>query len=127
VIGSSDPFQIVYFGGDPISIVSYTTDRSSISFVVLEKSPNELSTSTTSPIHKSQRPSLSKDHQSAIKYTSQEDDISMQEQGGNEVHTEEVPTLNQAPGVNDCIQDGYNLLYCYLFSQRKKMQQTALK
>jgi hypothetical protein len=43
VIGSSDVFQILPFCGDPISITSCTTDKSS--FVVLEKNPSDFSKS----------------------------------------------------------------------------------
>ena len=48
VIGSSNTFQIIHSCGDPVSISSYTTDKSS--FVVLEKSPSDFSTPTRSLI-----------------------------------------------------------------------------
>ena len=103
VIGSSDSFQIIHSCGDPLSIVSYTTDKSS--FVVLEKSPSDFSTSTTSLIRNSQT-TFPSSHQSAIIYTSQnkndDDTSSTQElQETNEVEIEEVSTAYQAESVSE--------------------------
>lgn len=51
VIGSSDHFQVIYFCGDPISLISCTTDNSS--FVVLEKNPDHFSTPAKFSVHNS--------------------------------------------------------------------------
>ena len=100
VIGSSDTFQIIHSCGDPISIVSYTTDKSS--FVVLDKSPSEFSTSTTSLIHKSQS-TLPISHQN---YEGKNDDgnSSTSELEAAEVDVEEVPTSCQSGRVSDHVQ-----------------------
>jgi hypothetical protein len=60
ILGSSDHFQIFHFCGEPISIVSYTTDKSS--FVVLEKCPSDVLTSVTSPMHISQNTLSNSNH-----------------------------------------------------------------
>ena len=103
VIGSS-AFQIIHSCGDPVSIASYTTDKSS--FVVLEKNPSDFSTSATSLIRKSQKtfPSSQPNDNASQNDQSENDDdnSSIQElQEAAEVEIEEVPTAYQDQSVSE--------------------------